>query len=93
MKKILAIFFILAICAGAFACGFGGGKSTTGAKNTTLNTTMGGILPGTNDMTTRETNRTNGINGTSSGATDATSNTDGTNGTIPQDTGGGTTVE
>ena len=89
MKKILALFFILAISAMAFACG---GKSNN--KTTThISTTVQGLIPEITDNimgTTRSTTSTT----ITSKITEILpgGGTDGTVNTIPPTIGGSTAV-
>ena len=89
MKKILALFFILAISAMAFACGGKSGGKTT----TSVSTPVQGLIPEITDNimgTTRptaSTTVTSKITETLPGGA-----TDGTNNTAPSIPGGSTAV-
>ncbi len=90
MKKILAIFFVVALAAMLFACGGKNNNNTGGAVGdiiTDASDILDDLMPGTNS--TRRTTDMSTATPTIPGSGNAT---DGTNGTIPPSTGGGTTV-
>ncbi len=94
MKKILAIFFAVALTAMLFSCGGknnnGTGGNTGGAVGdiiTDASDMIDDLMPGTNS--TRRTTDMSTATPTIPGSGNAT---EGTNGTIPPSTGGGTTV-
>lgn len=86
MKKILAVFFTVALAAMLFSCGGknNGGSGTNGAVGdaiTSMSDIIDDLMPGT-DATRNTTEIT----------TDTSEMPNGTNGTLPASTGGGTTV-
>ncbi len=90
MKKILAIFFVVALAAMLFACGGKNNNSTNGA--------VGDIITDASDIiddlmpSTGSTRRTTDMSTATPTIPDGGNATEGTNGTISPSTGGGTTV-
>ncbi len=95
MKKILAIFFIVALTAMLFACGgknnnnngSGSGNGAVGDAITDMSDIIDDLMPGTNS-----TRRTTEINTDTPTLPEDTNSTAGTNEAVPPSTGGGTTV-
>lgn len=90
MKKILAIFFVLALTAMLFSCGGkknNGNNGAVGDAITSMSDMIDDLMPGTDS-----TRRTTEINTDTPTTPEDTNATAGTNGTIAPSTGGGTTV-
>ncbi len=90
MKKIFAIFFVVALTAMLFSCGGKNNSGNNGAVGdaiTSMSDIIDDLMPGTGS-----TRRTTEISTDTPTLPEGTDSTAGTNGTITPSTGGGTTV-